>query len=410
MTTTGTSTQWPDFRDDTIFNAAEFGIRKTGSAPPVLGYPYQSIWAPSLSLDGMRGPYPKGRPAELDLSAHLRAPPQLVSPLSEVSTPAGNEVGAHNSVVPRRRRRRQERRETAPATVGSPVTARPQNVVANRKRDAKLMEQLEKGGQERKAAIDSLRGNVYPLAFQESGCRVVQQALEVAGATDAQALASELVGHVKEVYKSPTGNYVLQKVVEQLPPGPASFVAEELAGSACVTSKHRFGCRIVCRLIEHTANMNATKALVEELLDEADILCHHTFGHHVIQCVLEHGFPRQRARIANALFKDLPGAAMDRHSSYVVERALEHCSEQDRDRIVSEFCESPGLIRKLSEDQFGVFVVRQLAHVLDGDDVEVLKRLGLDETFLLASKHGRRLLEDFGLVPTAADDDDSSSQ
>lgn len=142
---------------------------------------------------------------------------------------------------------------------------------------------------------------------------MVQLALQVADQQEAAALAGELRGLVRTAISSPHGNYVIAKVIEVLPPPLASFVVDELMGFAGKMARHRFGCRIFCRLLEHhTMSHGAnpqTCALVDELLDEAEELCRHTYAHHVIQSVLEHGLPKHHFRIMAALRGHLPGHA-----------------------------------------------------------------------------------------------------
>merc|ERR1740138_1073415 len=116
--------------------------------------------------------------------------------------------------------------------------------------------------------------------------------------------------------ESPHANYVLQKVVEALPAALSGFVALELSGAGAEAARHKFGCRVVCRLLEHTALGAETSKLLEEILADAGRLSRHTFGHHVVQSILEHGQPRQRSLVASTLRGDLLRCARNRNSSY----------------------------------------------------------------------------------------------
>eukprot|EP00438_Fugacium_kawagutii_P029241 Skav229576 [mRNA] locus=scaffold568:769569:775299:+ [translate_table: standard] len=197
----------------------------------------------------------------------------------------------------------------------------------------------------------------------------------------AEQLAQELRGHVKEAASSPHANYVLQKapgraggagggaghVITQLRPHASTFIAEELLDSGARFARHRFGCRILCRLLEHCTTESSTQRLISRILEdpsEALELCRHNFGHHVVQLVLERGHPTRRGscrggvvlgRLAGAeriavdagisgahhaqprhkelvlqvLYKDLATNAAHRRASYVVEAALNNCSPQE---------------------------------------------------------------------------------
>jgi len=260
-----------------------------------------------------------------------------------------------------------------------------------------LMVALERGGDARVAAARRLRGSVLRLSFEPEGCRVVQAALQCAPRDEAVGMASELHWHVWRALGSPQANYVLQKVVQTLPATLSGFVATELAGKGVEAARHKFGCRIVCRLIEHTALSAATSALLGEILAEADKLSRHSFGHHVVQSILEHGQPQQRARVVEALRGDLLRCSLNRNSSYVVDKALTYCGPEDRAAMAAELLACPGDLLQLAGCQFGFHVVKTLTMVPGRHAKIVLDAIAHEAALIKESKYGKRLLEDLGL-------------
>lgn len=96
---------------------------------------------------------------------------------------------------------------------------------------------------------------------------------------------------------------MVQKVVSQLSVASSSFVPKELQGNAVRAAKHRFACRIFCRLLEFCGK-GPTSQLIDELLAESsENLCSHSFAHHVIQSILEHGEEHHKKIIAQAGFQ-----------------------------------------------------------------------------------------------------------
>ncbi|CAK9110179.1 mRNA-binding protein puf3 (Pumilio homology domain family member 3) [Durusdinium trenchii] len=95
---------------------------------------------------------------------------------------------------------------------------------------------------------------------------IQKNAIERTGSRTAVELAQELKGHILDLAVCPHGNYVVQKVVSHLSVAASHFVLEELRGHAARTAKHRFACRILCRLLEFCGSASAE--LVEELLQE----------------------------------------------------------------------------------------------------------------------------------------------
>lgn len=264
----------------------------------------------------------------------------------------------------RRRRRTRLAQPKAPGMV--PATGRQSEDLAilDDEQSAKLKGDLEAGDAEHASAVAKaeLLGSVWPYSRHPLGCRVVQLAIQTAKPAVGKAIAAELQGHVKEATESPHANYVLQKVIEQLSSATSSFIADELLVNAQRFARHRFGCRIVCRLVEHCSSEESTQKLIDTLLEdreEALDLCKHNFGHHVVQSVLEHGDARHKEIIADVLRHDLLANARHRSSSYVLEAALLHCSTKDQESLV-HFLVQPHIVAELAQADFGVFVVRTL--------------------------------------------------
>jgi hypothetical protein len=187
----------------------------------------------------------------------------------------------------------------------------------------------------------AIRDSAVQLALDAGGCRLLQHALENTDLHTAALLSSRLQGHVRELINSPHGNYVIQKVIEVLPIAQASFVGQELLGAGADFARHRFGCRVICRLLEHSAGDerkdDAVTDLVTEVVVAATNLGRHNFGHHVIQSVLEHGRSAQRYEVIRQLCRDLPRNLMNRNSSFVIDKVLTDCAAEERQVLLDEF-------------------------------------------------------------------------
>jgi len=263
-----------------------------------------------------------------------------------------------------------------------------------------LMEQLNADSSARDAAMAVVQRAASELAFQPLGCRVVQLALQVADQSEMRVLTRGLHGCVRAACDSPHGNYVVQKVVETAPAGLSEFVAEELAGGGAAFARHRYGCRVLCRLLEHAAAGKPVRSLLDEVVAEVQELCRHTFGHHVIEAILEHGLPSQRRRVVAALLMDLARSVRNRNASRVVEKALNFCDKQDQDTLAEALLVGDGTeggLAELTRNHFGKHVVRALVRKPDWKDA-VLRQLQLALPELQTSRSAQRLLSDLGLV------------
>jgi hypothetical protein len=249
---------------------------------------------------------------------------------------------------------------------------------------------------EQKEAIGTIQDHMLDLAFGQQGCRLVQEALEKASQKGKTGIAAGLQGQVVSAAKSPHANYVLQKLVEVLPTTMTSFVAEELLDIAGEVARHRYGCRIICRLLEHAAEPS-TDNLVNAILCEAKDLSSHAFGHIVMRSILEHGSFEQRARVADALRGQLEQLAKRKHASFVVEKALASCDQDIRVTLANELLQDPSAIIRLAQHQFGHHIVTELARTPGDCAQKLLHIVHNDIPHLDVSKHGKRCLKALGM-------------
>eukprot|EP00929_Paragymnodinium_shiwhaense_P032797 TRINITY_DN1812_c0_g1_i2.p2 TRINITY_DN1812_c0_g1~~TRINITY_DN1812_c0_g1_i2.p2 ORF type:complete len:447 (+),score=85.03 TRINITY_DN1812_c0_g1_i2:120-1460(+) len=217
------------------------------------------------------------------------------------------------TVLPAGPRRREAIDLSAAAYLGAPVCAR-------------LTEQIKAGGEAMHAALECLIRSARRFCFDSQGCRVLQLAIESGSHAGVVLLVKELQGCVARAAASPHGNFVLQKIVEVMPASSSRFISQELLGHAVESACNKFGCRILCRLLEHSATDASTVQLVEELLAKPGYLIRHDFGHHVIESILEHGLDRHKQAIMAGLESELCQNVFNRSALFVLDRALHHCA------------------------------------------------------------------------------------
>jgi hypothetical protein len=261
-----------------------------------------------------------------------------------------------------------------------------------------LLGQLQAGGEEQWFALSQFQH----LAFStQASSLAAQTVLKEASGNDAALLASSMQGNVRRAVKSKHANYVMQKIVEVMPMARTSFVAEELLGVAHETACHRFGCRLLCRILEHWSPSDvATLALLEELLVNAEELCSHTFGSYVIRHILEFGLPQHKQKVAAALLPQVAWLAKHKLASHVVEAALISCSVEDQ-RALAEALLANKNVATLSTNQFGRHVVRALL-ALPATREQVESALREVEDQLKYSRFGKSMLQSLSAEPVRA--------
>jgi hypothetical protein len=263
--------------------------------------------------------------------------------------------GVSKSTLRRRRRQRADARvpEEAAAAVELDANFKPPQP---EEQAHEIVMQVRAGGEAQRRAVTRFRR----LAFssQESS-RVAQLALEDASPNEALVLLESLRGHVRDATKSMYCNYVLQRAIELLPSESISFITHELLGVGGDVARHRFGCRILCRLLEHGDLEEAsTSALFEEILSDAAELSRHAFGNFVIRHCLEFGLSWHRHAIAFPLSRNLVETAMDQNGSHVVESVVEFCESADTELLAGVLLADPEGLPNLATHNYGRHAVK----------------------------------------------------
>jgi len=280
---------------------------------------------------------------------------------------------------------------------GELLVGDPHILVLNNNLANEAIEQLENGSrEERSALLQWITPATLDLALSVHGCRVVQAAVEVAGGDHRHYMTRQMHGHVVELLDSPHGNHVLQKCIEVLPPDTIQFVVDELCAfpdHGLAIAKHRFGCRILERLMEHCP-ADQTRVLVEDVIANAYVLCRHPFGNYVVQHILEYGTQAQRSVVIGALLQGgVMQLAMHRVASNVIERALGQCNSEDRRLLVNHLVCDPSATLAMASSRYGAFIAQRLLELPASPQLnELRQQLYENLNCLKASKHGKQLV------------------
>jgi hypothetical protein len=263
-----------------------------------------------------------------------------------------------------------------------------------------LVDQLNAGDIERAAAFCAMWGFVRCLTFNCTGTRAVQLALDLAGPSECQWIAAELHGKVRQAINSPDGNYVMQKLITVAPRTFAVFVLSEIAEDPINVAKHRYGCRIFNRILLPAGRRSddglweksrcallpsdpEVVALVNKILAtpaQVNDLSRHTFGHHVVQSILEYGNPSQQRLVAAALASDISHHSGCRNALYVVEHGLRRCCKRDQEVLARALLSIPKTqFVAMVADRYGSNVARALIDLGDEFCQEAMSLLSREQ-------------------------------
>jgi len=233
--------------------------------------------------------------------------------------------------------------------------------------------------------------DVWKLSQDVNGCRVVQQAFEEGSNDERLQLVEQLRGHVWEALRCPHANHVIQKCITTTRPRDSHFIISELCqngSGAAAAARHRYGCRILERLLEHLAEQ--AQPLVDLIIAEGIELSKHVFGNYIMQHILEHGTLAQKHRLCRMLAPVAHTLGLDPYACAVIGKALSHGSPQDRVCIAQALLRVPDLLTTIACTRHGHITAKLVLQVSEGKQLaEARGELAKNVQLLRTSRYGR---------------------
>jgi len=217
------------------------------------------------------------------------------------------------------------------------------------------------------------------LARDAQGCRNLQTALDEASCeAERVAIASELQGHICEAIKCPHANHVLQKLISRLQPAHVAFIFEELwtTGRESIShvARHKYGCRIIQRLLE-TRLPQQVAILVDHLLEDALLTCQHPYGNYVMQQALDCGTTEQRRYLLEILGAHAVNLVPDFHISAVYVKAFAAATRDEQAKLARCLLKAPAMLQKIGSTRHGHQATRHVVKSLTPNEQEQAKSL-----------------------------------
>jgi hypothetical protein len=211
--------------------------------------------------------------------------------------------------------------------------------------------------------LDWLLPHLLPLATSQHATHVLQKLIRVLDCRGNERLVTALAGSaIQPYYESKWANWVLATLVEVTPVSSLGHIVRRIVEQGPVNvAMHRFGCRLLERLIESGAEEDIMTDLVDPLICAAPGLAEHKNGNFVMQSLMEHGTENHRKGLLRNLLPSLPWLASLKTSSNVAQVLLRFSDQDEQLDIANAFLGSEAFpLEQLAASRFGSFVVEDL--------------------------------------------------
>lgn len=246
-------------------------------------------------------------------------------------------------------------------------------------------------------------GRVWELSQDAQGCREVQLAMDNTPDDDSlAALFFEFQEHEWEAMQCPHANHVLQKAILMLRPECSQFLIDVIIRDSLSVnaSRHKYGCRVVQRLIEHCSHKQ-TAEMISIIILEATHIARHPYGNYVIQHLLQHGSDSQRNDTIASICRNIRGLCSDPYGCAVVSAAMTSISSiNDREKVelAGTLIKEPALLVHLACSRHGSPAAKEVLQVLEDEQKTTAEAIFIEQKeVLLSSRYGRTVAAALGV-------------
>lgn len=262
------------------------------------------------------------------------------------------------------------------------------------------------------ASIQDFVGDIMTLCKDQHGCRFLQRQLEVAKNDADLALMTveevatmiftEIQDHVVDLMTDPFGNYLVQRLFENVSSEERLVLVKNAAPSLVRISLDPHGTRALQKLVECISTADESALVIANLSPHIVALSRDLNGNHVVQKCLQKFGPDTNQFIFDTASAHCKAIATHRHGCCVLQRCLDHGSASQRLQLSLKVAENAF---DLSLDPFGNYVVQ---YVLSrGDEASVgliLQHIREHVIALALHKFGSNVIEKSLRIPKLTDE------
>jgi hypothetical protein len=242
-------------------------------------------------------------------------------------------------------------------------------------------------------------GNFWDLSRDPYGCYMVQEAFDNALATgdddELSRLSGMLVGHVWDAIKCRNANFVLQKCISTAPEPDIEFVVDALTSEDAgivKASKHRYGCRVIHRLLERLKG-EELEILMEEITSSCIELSTHQFGHFVVEHVLEYGSHEAATKLIDILREGVLNSSAEGYIGAVLGHAITHHDGPEAVALIDSLVAEPRFLCSMARSRWGHKTVQMILQAASNSQAqaEAMAYLASQSYVLRPYRYGRIL-------------------
>ena len=205
-------------------------------------------------------------------------------------------------------------------------------------------------------SLEYLAFNILPLAKDQAGCRFLQEKLVKEPVQATNLFFNAILPHILSLVKDPFGNYLIQKICDNLNPGQIIKILEKISPTILDIGSNNHGTRV----IQHLINFLTTKQLLDFFLKSIEPyvipLLKELNGTHIIQQLLIKQ-PNCAQTINKIIVDNCASLASHSHGCCVLQKFLNGKDKNLKENLINNLINN---CLVLIIDQYGNYVIQSI--------------------------------------------------
>lgn len=257
------------------------------------------------------------------------------------------------------------------------------------------------------AKLEDFTGEIYSLCKDQHGCRFLQRQLDLGSeaaertaksdlsvmtnVVAATVIFNEIYLKVVELMTDPFGNYLIQKLAENVSPDQRLILVKNAAPEFVRIALDPHGTRALQKLVECISTTEEIQQIIKSLAPHIVTLSRDLNGNHVVQKCLQKLSPENNLFIFDTTSAHCTEIATHRHGCCVLQRCLDHGNDEQRKQLSLKVAENA---TRLASDPFGNYVVQYVLSRGDSESIEIiLEHIKSNIIALSLHKFGSNVIE-----------------
>eukprot|EP00755_Sulcionema_specki_P007770 Sspe_Gene.5678::Locus_1886_Transcript_1_1_Confidence_1.000_Length_2530::g.5678::m.5678 len=248
--------------------------------------------------------------------------------------------------------------------------------------------------QQRTRLVGKVANEIPHVTFNMHGTRAVQKVIEQLKTPEqirifVEAMAPHTVAMIKDL----NGNHVIQRCLQKFGDDDKQFVYDAISRNVCEVATHKHGCCVLQRSFDY-GNEAQKLQLIREVAKHCLLLVQDPFGNYVIQYVLQMEKPDVIEALTGSFLGHLAKLCVNKFSSNVVELCIKLCYDKlapMRTKIIMELCSTPELPHLL-KDQYANYVIQTALNNCSQEQLQMMSQAIRPHLHLIKNTpHGKKI-------------------